>query len=59
MQRIDNNLHIKIAVAAGILLPLLCLTYMCCIGAVLLSREHYLALKHDDDTERRFACLFV
>lgn len=49
--------HIKVAVAAGILIPLLCMMYMCCISAILLCREHYLAIKYDEFDKRRLVIL--
>lgn len=40
--------HVKIAIVVGIAIPLVCLLYMCCIGALLLCREHYLSRGHKE-----------
>ena len=45
--------HVKFVILAGILLPLFCLMYMCCISIVLLCREHYLSLNYDKLDTRR------
>ena len=54
----------KIGIAAGILIPLLCLMYMCFVGMLLLCREKHQASVYKEENEdmaskKRYACIAV
>ena len=43
-----KSLQIKIGIIAGVILPLVCLAYMCCIGMLLFCRERQMSPKGRD-----------
>jgi len=47
-EEVALSLSTKIAITIGILLPFVCLSYMCCIGAFVVVREY--CHRHDKDS---------
>ncbi len=50
--------QLKIGIVAGVVVPLVCLLYMCCIGMLLLCRERHLESIHATDKQPKRYCNF-